>query len=156
MMIAMVPTPLLYFSLFELPVDGGIEITASHNASEYNGFKICIGRESIYGDAITPSGLVPLAARRAPTGVAGSFGDVQGGLVSYSADVVIGFELCGASADSCRFVAGRVEGTRVVLPVAVSWTSPPSRVRFCWGACPLCNLSDGSGLPAGPFELPIE
>jgi phosphomannomutase/phosphoglucomutase len=51
--IAMVPTPLLYFSLFELPVDGGIEITASHNASEYNGFKICIGRESIYGDAIT-------------------------------------------------------------------------------------------------------
>jgi phosphomannomutase/phosphoglucomutase len=51
--IGMVPTPLLYFSLFELPVDGGIEVTASHNASEYNGFKVCIGRESVYGDAIT-------------------------------------------------------------------------------------------------------
>jgi phosphomannomutase/phosphoglucomutase len=50
--IGMVPTPLLYFSLFELPVDGGIEVTASHNASEYNGFKVCIGRESAYGDAI--------------------------------------------------------------------------------------------------------
>jgi len=28
-------------------------------------------------------------------------------------------------------------------------------VRFCWGASPVCNLSDASGLPAGPFELPI-
>jgi phosphomannomutase/phosphoglucomutase len=50
--IGMVPTPLLYYSLFELPVQGGIEVTASHNASEYNGFKVCIGRESAYGDAI--------------------------------------------------------------------------------------------------------
>ncbi|MBM4266923.1 MAG: phosphomannomutase/phosphoglucomutase [Deltaproteobacteria bacterium] len=46
------PTPLLYFSLFHYPVDGGIEVTASHNASEYNGFKICLGRGSVYGEAI--------------------------------------------------------------------------------------------------------
>lgn len=50
--IGMCPTPLMYFSLFHYPVDGGIEITASHNASEYNGFKMCLGRESMYGDAI--------------------------------------------------------------------------------------------------------
>ncbi|HZR80016.1 MAG TPA: phosphomannomutase/phosphoglucomutase [Candidatus Binatia bacterium] len=50
--IGMCPTPLLYFSLFRLPVDGGIEVTASHNASEYNGFKVCIGRESAYGESI--------------------------------------------------------------------------------------------------------
>lgn len=47
------PTPLMYFSLFHYPVDGGIEVTASHNASEYNGFKMCLGRQSMYGDAIT-------------------------------------------------------------------------------------------------------
>lgn len=47
------PTPLMYFSLFHYPVDGGVEVTASHNASEYNGFKMCVGRESMYGDAIT-------------------------------------------------------------------------------------------------------
>ncbi|HET6268032.1 MAG TPA: phosphomannomutase/phosphoglucomutase [Acidobacteriota bacterium] len=46
------PTPLLYFSLFELPVEGGVMITASHNPSEYNGFKLCIGRETIYGQQI--------------------------------------------------------------------------------------------------------
>ena len=27
-------------------------ITGSHNASEYNGFKICIGKDAIHGDAI--------------------------------------------------------------------------------------------------------
>ncbi len=50
--IGVVPTPLLYFSLFELPVDGGVMITASHNPSEYNGFKLCIGKETIYGEEI--------------------------------------------------------------------------------------------------------
>lgn len=50
--IGMCPTPILYFSLFRLPVHGGVQVTASHNASEYNGFKVCIGREAIHGDAI--------------------------------------------------------------------------------------------------------
>ena len=42
-------TPLLYFSLFQYEVDGGIMITGSHNAAEYNGFKICVGKEALYG-----------------------------------------------------------------------------------------------------------
>jgi phosphomannomutase/phosphoglucomutase len=46
------PSPLLYFALFNLPVDGGIMITGSHNAAEYNGFKVCIGRETIHGEEI--------------------------------------------------------------------------------------------------------
>ncbi|MGH7872117.1 MAG: phosphomannomutase, partial [Candidatus Binatia bacterium] len=50
--IGICPTPLLYFSLFHLDVDGGIEITASHNAAEYNGFKICRGKDTLYGDEI--------------------------------------------------------------------------------------------------------
>ncbi|MEC4674639.1 MAG: phosphomannomutase/phosphoglucomutase, partial [Nitrospirota bacterium] len=45
-------TPLLYFSLFNLPVDGGVMITGSHNAAEYNGFKLCVGKESLYGEGI--------------------------------------------------------------------------------------------------------
>ena len=27
-------------------------ITGSHNAAEYNGFKMCVGKEAIYGDDI--------------------------------------------------------------------------------------------------------
>jgi phosphomannomutase/phosphoglucomutase len=46
------PSPLLYFSLFHLELDGGIQITASHNPSEYNGFKLCVGKETLYGAQI--------------------------------------------------------------------------------------------------------
>ena len=50
--IGVCPTPLLYFSLFHLDVDGGIQVTASHNPSEYNGFKLCVGKETLYGQHI--------------------------------------------------------------------------------------------------------
>lgn len=50
--IGICPTPVLYFSLFELPVQGGVMITGSHNPADFNGFKLCRGRETIYGDAI--------------------------------------------------------------------------------------------------------
>ncbi len=46
------PTPLLYFSLFHLDLDGGVQITASHNPSEYNGFKLCLGKDTLYGSQI--------------------------------------------------------------------------------------------------------
>ena len=46
------PSPLLYFSLFHLDLDGGIQVTASHNPSEYNGFKICLGKDTLYGEQI--------------------------------------------------------------------------------------------------------
>ncbi len=50
--IGICPSPLVYFSLFQLPIDGGIMITGSHNAAEYNGFKVCVGKEAIHGEAI--------------------------------------------------------------------------------------------------------
>lgn len=50
--IGVCPSPVVYFSLFTLPVDGGIMITGSHNAAEYNGFKICVGKEAIHGEDI--------------------------------------------------------------------------------------------------------
>ncbi len=46
------PSPLLYFSLFHLDLDGGVQITASHNPSEYNGFKLCLGKDTLYGSQI--------------------------------------------------------------------------------------------------------
>src|SRR5688572_4486253 len=50
--IGVVPTPLLYWSLHHLPVVGGIQITGSHNPPEYNGFKLCVGHESLHGEGI--------------------------------------------------------------------------------------------------------
>lgn len=42
-------SPALYFALYQLPVEAGLMITASHNPKEYNGIKICLGTESIWG-----------------------------------------------------------------------------------------------------------
>jgi phosphomannomutase/phosphoglucomutase len=50
--IGVVPTPLLYWSLHHLDVVGGIQITGSHNPPEYNGFKLCVGHDSLHGEGI--------------------------------------------------------------------------------------------------------
>ncbi len=50
--IGVVPTPLLYYSVFRFQTDGGVMITGSHNPPEYNGFKVVAGHSTIYGDQI--------------------------------------------------------------------------------------------------------
>jgi phosphomannomutase/phosphoglucomutase len=50
--IGLVATPTLYFSLFHLDVDGGVMITGSHNPPEFNGFKLGLGKTTIYGKEI--------------------------------------------------------------------------------------------------------
>lgn len=50
--IGVVPTPVQYFSLHRLAVDGGVMVTGSHNPSEYNGFKISLGRAPLMGAEI--------------------------------------------------------------------------------------------------------
>lgn len=46
------PTPVLYFSIQHLHLDGGAMITASHNPPEYNGFKLMSGLDSIHGQGL--------------------------------------------------------------------------------------------------------
>ena len=50
--VGMGPTPTFYFGLHHLGADGGIQVTGSHNPPEYNGFKTCVGTETIFGEAI--------------------------------------------------------------------------------------------------------
>ena len=48
----MVPTPVLYHTVFTKPVDGGVMITGSHNPPDHNGFKICLGKQTLFGSQI--------------------------------------------------------------------------------------------------------
>src|SRR5207244_2620662 len=50
--IGVCPTPLMYFSLFHWDLDGGIQVTGSHNPPDYNGFKICLGKDALHGEQI--------------------------------------------------------------------------------------------------------
>jgi phosphomannomutase len=50
------PTPMLYFSVYQLEADGGIMVTGSHNPPTHNGFKMMIGRKPFFGEAIQELG----------------------------------------------------------------------------------------------------
>ena len=50
--IGIVPTPVNYFSLFELDVAASVQITGSHNPPEFNGFKLSLHKKPVYGDQI--------------------------------------------------------------------------------------------------------
>ncbi|MEA3254945.1 MAG: phosphomannomutase/phosphoglucomutase [Candidatus Altiarchaeota archaeon] len=50
--VGMVPTPVLYFSMVHYKKSSAVMITGSHNASEYNGFKLCRNYSALYGDEI--------------------------------------------------------------------------------------------------------
>src|SRR5262249_13135762 len=46
------PTPLVYFAIAHWRLGGGIQVTGSHNAAEYNGFKLCMGAHALHGEEI--------------------------------------------------------------------------------------------------------
>jgi phosphomannomutase len=56
------PTPMLYYSVYELDADGGVMVTGSHNPSDYNGFKMMIGKEACFGERIQELGRMAAAA----------------------------------------------------------------------------------------------
>jgi phosphomannomutase len=46
------PSPMLYFATYFLDVDGGIQVTGSHNPADYNGFKLLLKGRSVFGQEI--------------------------------------------------------------------------------------------------------
>jgi sialate O-acetylesterase len=107
-------------------------------------------RHLIYGERIPPSGPVVDRVTRRGSAVVIEFRDLTGALTMGS-NGLSGFELCGETAGSCRWADARVEAAAVLLPNAAGAT----RVRYAWGGSPVCPLTDGSGLPAGPFEMAV-
>ncbi len=51
-LIGRVPTPVLYHTVYTRNVDGGVMITGSHNPPDHNGFKICLGKQTLFGSQI--------------------------------------------------------------------------------------------------------
>ena len=71
--IGMAPTPVLYFATHWLKANSGVMVTGSHNGPEYNGMKVIIAGETLFGDALQ------VIYRRI---VAGEFAGGRGGLQS--------------------------------------------------------------------------
>jgi phosphomannomutase/phosphoglucomutase len=50
--LGIIPTPLLYFAIYFKKMEAGVMITGSHNPPEYNGFKMMLGEDTLYGPDI--------------------------------------------------------------------------------------------------------
>ena len=112
-------------------------------------------RHVVYGERVSASGAEPKSATRAGGDITVTLSDFDGSLLVVGAKDPSGFELCGATQDTCRFASAKLgEGGKLLLsdPDAASAT----RVRFCWADSPLCNLYDTTGLPVGPFEIDVK
>src|SRR5208337_2772991 len=65
--LGVVPTPVFYYSLFNLDVEGGIMVTGSHNPPEYNGFKVAFEKSTLFGPEVQEIGNI-IEARRFVSG----------------------------------------------------------------------------------------
>jgi phosphomannomutase/phosphoglucomutase len=50
--LGVVPTPTMYFAVFQYGLDGGVQVTGSHNPPAENGFKMMAGTSTLSGDEI--------------------------------------------------------------------------------------------------------
>jgi len=130
--IGIAATPMLYYAVWHLEADGGIQITGSHNPPDFNGFKMMMGKKSFFGADIQELGKI--AAK-------GDFETGQGKvekkniLADYAArlvkDVKPGRKLKvawdtgnGAVGVSIRAVVEKLDGEHVILNEKVDGTFP--------------------------------
>ncbi|MAU41596.1 MAG: phosphomannomutase [Kordiimonas sp.] len=130
------PTPMLYYSVFELDTDGGVMVTASHNPSAYNGFKMMLGKEAFFGDQILALGrLAEVADYDVGSGqveddfiidryVERLYQDVDvEGLAQ--ADILVGWDPGnGATGDVVQKLVAKLPGRHVMINEAVDGTFP--------------------------------
>jgi sialate O-acetylesterase len=105
-----------------------------------------------YGAGDPPSGPEVAGVQRTASGIVVRFRGVKGRLHAWSGPRPLGFELCGATQESCRYADATAEGATVRL---ADDGRPATRVRYAWADAPVVNLYDEAPLPAGPFEVPI-
>ncbi len=60
------PTPMLYFAAFTEHTDGAVMVTGSHNPSNYNGFKMMLGKKPFFGQDILNLGKLAAAGDVVP------------------------------------------------------------------------------------------
>ena len=66
------PTPMLYFAVHHLDADGGLQVTGSHNPPSHNGFKMMLGKKSLYGARIQELGRIAASGDYPPGSVGSS------------------------------------------------------------------------------------
>ena len=77
--VGQVPTPALYFAVHALGLDGGLQVTGSHNPPEFNGFKMVLAGDSLHGgDILRLHEIIMLEQWRSGAGRESADGSVLG------------------------------------------------------------------------------
>ncbi len=98
--IGLVSTPMLYFSIFNMDLDGGVIITASHNPPEYNGLKLCMGKNAMFGEEIKSLSETPVEKSKhargkiIKTGITEQYADFLSDRVKVESGIDLAFD-CG-------------------------------------------------------------
>lgn len=117
------PTPMLYFAVHTLGLDGGIMVTGSHNPPAYNGFKLMRGKQAFFGADIQALGRLARSGQfraaqgdAAPRGVAADY--VQRLRQDYRSDraLAVAWDVGnGATGDVLADLVTKLPGRHVVL-----------------------------------------
>ncbi len=130
------PSPMLYYSVYELDADGGIMITGSHNPPHYNGFKMMIGKGGCYGEQIQEIGRMSAegdleegAGKESKIAIFDRYIDRMLQDVDFEAlkkaDLTVGWDAGnGASGDVIASLTKRLPGKHVLLNEKIDGTFP--------------------------------
>lgn len=125
------PTPMLYYAVYALGLDGGVMITGSHNPPDYNGFKMLTASGPFYGADIQRLG--SLAAQADWESGSGSQTSVD--IVDRYVERLLqgldtrAFRIAwdpgnGAAGDVVRRLTARLPGEHVLLNAEIDGTFP--------------------------------
>ena len=126
------PTPMLYFTVHTLDLDGGIMVTGSHNPPDYNGFKLMRGKGGFFGSDIVAFGersargnWLARVGNSSDHDISGSY--VERLLQDYGAhaDLKIAWDAGnGASGDILTRLTDRLPGSHTLLNAEIDGTFP--------------------------------
>lgn len=116
-MLGMVPTPVVYHTTYTQDVDGGVMITGSHNPPDHNGFKISLGKATLFGPQIQEIKDIALAetqeaAEAVTPGTTTNLNVLEGYIEDISSNVSLGPRKLKAVVDAGNGAAG-VTGVQV-------------------------------------------
>ena len=114
-LIGMVPTPVVYHTTFTRDVDGGVMITGSHNPPDHNGFKISLGKSTLFGPQIQEIKEIALRGETEAAGPTGTTAALDV-LDDYVADIVSKVSL-GSRKIKAVVDAGNGVGAITAVPI---------------------------------------
>ncbi|QED22866.1 phosphomannomutase/phosphoglucomutase [Candidatus Deianiraea vastatrix] len=125
--VGLVPTPCLYFSVYNLGQNAGVMITGSHNPKDYNGFKIMIKDEAFYGDSVLEIGKICESGAFLNSGRDASVSNVD--ISAKYIDEITSF-IDKSSVNVC-IDAGNGASGQIVTDVAKKIGIPQDNLLFC-------------------------